>query len=1006
MRLTFPLLFIICSLNAAAQEVFWASELIQFSSEYESKSFSAKQVLGKPNALPQYGKNMVAWAPAKNTKNAFVTVGFEKAIQVQQIAVGENLRGGSISKITLFDEKGKEYVVFEKANPIPLMPDNARMFRHFIPLTSYKVKKLKLELNYSAFRDIPQIDCIGISSDKTPVEAKINTLVFKVPPGQAENLGPQINSPYDDMLPIISPDGKTLYFAKKKAPENFGAEKRDDIYISEKTPTGQWSKATNIGIPLNTDDHNFVCAVSPDGNTMYLANRYDYRTEGDGVAVAYKKKDNTWTKPKPLEIKNMYNNSPFACYHVSIYGKTMVMAIERENSFGDMDLYVSFKYADGVWSEPMNMGADVNTAGAEASVFLAADGKTIYFSSNGHSGYGDFDMFMSKRLDNTWRNWTEPVNLGSKINSPGRDIYYTIPASGDYAYYSSDVYGYGRNDLFRILLPQELRPDAVNLSAGLYPSSVQEEEIPLLKPYQEAQPSDVDSRIELLKQQLLLAQKGQQATSPIPVTPVTSNPKADPVNELDQQTSKIDQELSDLKNRYQTLQGSPQSSNQFTVQNTPGDNNTFNATEPSYYSKPAVPPYDASYDQKINEYKRQLELIKLKTSTENPIAKPNVPASNTSSNPALIAYEEKLRKLEEQQSKGATTSTVPAKPSGSTSAPKPDQSGNKALSVYEEKLRKMEEARKKQADETPTSQVPIRLEANKPLTTVDTLSDILVVENIPEDIVIPVHIDKQEINLNEDITEDPIKTDIELSEQKAALEKEIERLTQEKAKLSEKNVQEFQQVDAIEAKTKQLMTEKDSIALSIAQLQEEREQLTLEKQRLEMERQKLELLKSQQYRDINSLKRELDSLMKIQQQVKASTPTTNYSSAIDELESSTPEVGKKLSLKNVYFVANASFLQSKSYEELDRLALYLIKNKGLKMEVGGHTNGLCDDAFCNELSTRRAKSVVDYLITKGISPDRLSFKGYGKTQNITDNNSEEGRKLNQRVEIKITEIGN
>src|SRR5690606_8368614 len=144
------LLCCLFSLSSSAQEVFWASELISFSSEYASKSFSAKQVLGKPNALPQYGKNLVAWAPAKNTKNAFVIVGFEKAIQVQQIAIGENLRAGSISKITLYDEKGKEYVVFEQANPQPLYPDKARMFRHLIPLTSYKVKRLKLEISYGS----------------------------------------------------------------------------------------------------------------------------------------------------------------------------------------------------------------------------------------------------------------------------------------------------------------------------------------------------------------------------------------------------------------------------------------------------------------------------------------------------------------------------------------------------------------------------------------------------------------------------------------------------------------------------------------------------------------------------------------------------------------------------------------------------------------------------------------------------------------------------------------
>ena len=80
------------------------------------------------------------------------------------------------------------------------------------------------------------------------------------------------------------------------------------------------------------------------------------------------------------------------------------------------------------------------------------------------------------------------------------------------------------------------------------------------------------------------------------------------------------------------------------------------------------------------------------------------------------------------------------------------------------------------------------------------------------------------------------------------------------------------------------------------------------------------------------------------------------------------------------------------------------KNKDLYVEIGGHTNGLCDDNFCNELSNKRAKSVMDYIITKGVPPSRVSYKGYGKTQNIAENNTEEGRKQNQRVEITITKV--
>jgi outer membrane protein OmpA-like peptidoglycan-associated protein len=109
-------------------------------------------------------------------------------------------------------------------------------------------------------------------------------------------------------------------------------------------------------------------------------------------------------------------------------------------------------------------------------------------------------------------------------------------------------------------------------------------------------------------------------------------------------------------------------------------------------------------------------------------------------------------------------------------------------------------------------------------------------------------------------------------------------------------------------------------------------------------------------------------------------------------------------LKNVYFVANAAFLQDKSFAELDKLVAFLKKNKQLKVEIGGHTNGICDDAFCVDLSSRRAKTVLDYLVQKGIAATQLSAKGYGKSQPIADNYTDEGRKMNQRVEIKIVSV--
>jgi OmpA-OmpF porin, OOP family len=119
-----------------------------------------------------------------------------------------------------------------------------------------------------------------------------------------------------------------------------------------------------------------------------------------------------------------------------------------------------------VWTEPRNIGGIVNSKEADITPFLAPDGTTLYFSSGRPGGFGNNDVYVTRRLDSTWRNWSEPKNLGYPINTPGWDAYYTVPASGEYAYLVSTLDGYGKSDIFRIRLPKELAPAPVLLVIG------------------------------------------------------------------------------------------------------------------------------------------------------------------------------------------------------------------------------------------------------------------------------------------------------------------------------------------------------------------------------------------------------------------------------------------------------------------------------------------------------------------------------------------------------------
>ncbi len=168
-----------------------------------------------------------------------------------------------------------------------------------------------------------------------------------------------------------------------------------------------------------------------------------------------------------LKIADFYNRGQYQDYFLSNSGKVLLLALERNDTRGSQDLYASFKKENGEWSAPKNLGSVVNTTGAEFSPFLASDDKTLYFASNGHQGYGESDIFFTKRLDETWNSWSKPQNLGEKVNSAAWDAYYSVSAAGDVAYFISAADAMGNSqDIFSISLPTEFKPDPVVLVQG------------------------------------------------------------------------------------------------------------------------------------------------------------------------------------------------------------------------------------------------------------------------------------------------------------------------------------------------------------------------------------------------------------------------------------------------------------------------------------------------------------------------------------------------------------
>jgi len=276
-----------------------------------------------------------------------------------------------------------------------------------------------------------------------------------------------VNTKKSEYFPVLSIDGSLMYFTFAE-----GKKGGEDIYYSQLIGD-TWIKPKNLGAPFSTNENDAINSVSADGNTMVLFGSYKgFIGGGDNFYV--EKTSTGWSaiKPFPKPINSQY----WECDgFLTADGKAFFFTSDRPGGVGEFvkggqfyhgeyegntDIYVSVRNDSG-WGKPVNLGSMVNTPYAERSPFLHPDGKTLYFSSDGHYGLGSLDVFKTVRLsDTSWMEWSEPVNLGKEINTPGYDVAYKISTDGKFAYFSSDREGgKGGYDIYRVSLPKEAMPE-------------------------------------------------------------------------------------------------------------------------------------------------------------------------------------------------------------------------------------------------------------------------------------------------------------------------------------------------------------------------------------------------------------------------------------------------------------------------------------------------------------------------------------------------------------------
>lgn len=488
------LVFILLTLPLHAQDVQWASKVLEKSSETVDEKFSPKhraiQVLGAPSVLPLAVSSACSWRPTGTSFGEdYIKVGFEKPMKVKQVIVGETVGQGAVARIFGYTQVQKELLLYEYTG------DNVRrkagIWNQIIPETPEEIVAIKLVIVHSLNKGPKEFDCIGISSTSEPYIARVNVAQNLPKDLEKENLGAAINSKYSEVAPLVSPDGKYLYFSRLDHPKNFKPastnESSLDVWVSTLAENSTWSPARNMNASIHKSAKNGAATIAMDGKAIYALNVELNGGKYDAGLTKVSLRNDKWVNKRALKIADFQALTYFNAqdrqlkketeFAMSSDEKFLVMGLVRKDTYGDKDLYVSFKTGDNTYAKPVNLGEVLNTAGNEGSPFLAADNKTLYFNSNGHPGYGDMDIFMSTRLDDTWTRWSEPVNLGPQINSPEFDGYISIPASGEYAYFSSARNSLGLDDIFKVKLFPSIKPESVLLLEFKFEDAVTKQNI-------------------------------------------------------------------------------------------------------------------------------------------------------------------------------------------------------------------------------------------------------------------------------------------------------------------------------------------------------------------------------------------------------------------------------------------------------------------------------------------------------------------------------------------------
>lgn len=813
---------------------------------------------------------------------------------------------------------------------------------------------------------------------------------------QSPSLFAQVNSPYDEQTPFLSPDGQELYFGRNRHPNNIGFEDLPDIWMSRRKPNGQWGPPIHMGLPINDRSANRLAGLNADGNALYLAETDGYQS---WVAVT-RREGRHWTPPQSTIIERFVPGAG-AAFSVSADEQFLLIASEQPEGLGSLDLFVAFRLEERLWSHPVHLGAQLNSPGREAWAMIAADGQTLYFASDGHpDGAGGMDLWMSRRRDASWQTWTTPVNLGPMVNSPADEADLAIAGDGASVIVSRfvDQQSY---DLQQVPLEADRQPFSIAILSGqlrqvpadgavfyrfLGDEGGQEQRLQLQ--------GDGSYRVIVPLNRgiafygnfpgyLPLSERFDGA--PLPDKLDTPNPQIAAWAGMNTYYWQQEQIIHDLRDQLQLIQEEKENlSREKKAHRRLLAEKTFEELESG--KTWLVNPEIEALERRFNIYqRRQRDTLTMLGEQDRRLSSSMQPRG-TGAGEARKDYieepaDEATLELKSRLREYSASKKNP--PAGRSSEEIASDDGLSSFSFQDLRER---------AEKEVTYALLPRVQAE------------LVQELFP----------LAWRSIQQNISASILK---EMTEREDSIRIQIRQglgqfILAPDPFLSEGN-------DEDQEWRRQMKDDLKSVIRQPirAELKQNLRTLAFEAIQLQLNYEVRQLVEEYQRKLLNE---------KIEQQMKIETASEEVGLYLDQIAPKMApgsrkdtldnlilvekdfvlvpvEEGQTLQLKNTSFLPDQPVLMPGSYTELDSIAQFLKTNKEIQVEVRSHTHGWCDHAKANRLTKARALAIFNYLVGLGVPPARIQHKGLGKTQPVADNKTLEGRAMNQRIELKIVQ---